>query len=1009
MKKIPEAFHSSLARKLIARLLVFSFILTLIVTVIIDYTSYRILNNDLEENFNIIGNSITAIEAPVWSVNEEEIELQLHSFISRSFIEYAALKESGKTIVEAGRITTNNRMNRTYSIEHLDNGRKQFLGTLEISANLDLLEEKAYEQAETFLVIAAAVIFASTMFIIRMIHSNITTHLSFAADYLNKVKPSTYSEPLKFYRSNKSKDELDVLADSINSLQKNSMMLFNKLNESETQLRTILDNVDAYIYLKDTQGRYLFANKSVCNLWKVTLDEVVGHGDEKFFDEKTTINIHANDARVLVNGETLRTEETNNVPTTGRTATYQSTKLPIRADDGSIVALCGISVDLTDRIEAEQQIRKLAQVVEQSPESIVITDSNVCIEYVNEAYIRTSGYSREELIGKNPRILQSGHTPHEVFVDMWDCLSHAKPWRGKLFNRRKNGTYYTELASISPITQPDGHTSHYVGVNQDVTEKLATEAKLLEEYRLRMEIIKSIPGIFILLDEEGKMLLWNRKATEILGVSDEAYGKYSIGDFTDPIDRETVIHAFNSALNGFESTIEANTTSSSGQRISILYNTVPFKYEGRKSVLAYGTDISQLKEVESELERHRAHLEELVKTRTAELAQAKLTAESANSAKSDFLANMSHEIRGPLNAVMGMAHLIRRGGLNHQQKERMDNLDSASEHLLEILNSILDISKIEAGKLELNIDDVQISKVVENVISMIRDKADEKHLLLSTEIDLPVDLFLGDSIRLQQALFNYASNAIKFTKEGKIIFRVKAVQEKDNYMMIRFEVQDTGIGIPAHTIPRLFNVFEQSDNSITREYTGTGLGLSITKKIALLMGGNAGVESQAVIGSTFWFTARLKKSYKDILRLNKSTESTAEELLRSRHKGARILIVDDEIMNQTLFAEYLAIVGLEAVKASDGLSAIELVTGENFDLILMDLQMPKMDGLSASRKIRALNNGKTVPVLALTGNAFANQIEQYRSSGINDLIIKPIVPETLYKFLLKWLNVGKQI
>jgi len=1009
MKKIVDSFHSPLARKLIARLLIFSFFLTLIVTSIIAYASYRIHSIDLEQNFNIIGKSISTLEAPVWSVNEEEIELQLYSIIAHPFIEYAAFQDSGKSIAEVGRITTINSMHRSYAIEHMNNGQNQLLGTLEVSANMDLLKAEVLKQAETFFVIAAAIVFASTLFIIRMIHSNITMHLSFAADYLNKLRPSAHAEPLKFNRSSQTKDELDVLADSIGMLQKNSLIMFGKLHESETQLRTILDNVDAYIYLKDPQGRYLFANKSVCDLWKVSLEDVVGYGDEKFFDEQTTINIRENDVRVLVGGETIRAEETNTVPVTGKTATYQSTKLPIKADDGRIVALCGISVDITERIRTEEQIRKLAKAVEQSPESIVITDNKVCIEYVNEAYVRASGYSRKELIGKNPRILQSGHTPHEVFVDMWDSLSHARPWRGKLFNRRKDGTYYTELASISPITQSDGQITHYVGVNQDITEKLAIEARLIEEYRLRMEIIKSIPGIFILMDEEGKRLLWNRKVIEILGVSDDVYGNSVIGDYTDQKDRDKTRHAFNSALNGFETTIEAKSITSSGQRIPILYNVVPFEYEGRKSVLVYGTDISQLKEVEAELESHRAHLEDLIKIRTNELAQAKLVAEAANSAKSDFLANMSHEIRGPLNAVMGMAHLIRRGGLNHQQKERMDNLDSASEHLLEILNSILDISKIEAGKFELNIGDVQVSKVVENVIAMIRDKSDEKNILISTEIELPVDLLLGDTIRLQQALLNYGSNAVKFTNEGKITFRVKAVQEKDDYLMVRFEVEDTGIGIPAHTIPRLFNVFEQSDNSMSREYTGTGLGLSITKKIAQLMGGDAGVDSQPGIGSIFWFTAQLKKSHNDALQMDGSTASSAENLLRNRHQGARILIVDDEIMNQTLFAEYLDIAGLKSVKASDGLSAIELVTKEKFDLILMDLQMPKMDGLSACKMIRTLDNGKRVPVLALTGNAFANENMQYQSTGMNDLIIKPVLPETLYKLLLKWLNVGKKI
>jgi PAS domain S-box-containing protein len=531
------------------------------------------------------------------------------------------------------------------------------------------------------------------------------------------------------------------------------------LRESEARLRTILDSVDAYIYLKDTAGNYLFANAPVRKLWGVEMAEIVGHGDEKFFDAATAATIRQNDSRVLLGGETLKTEETNTVAETGETATYFSVKLPLRRADGSIYALCGISTDITPRVNAE-----------------------------------------------------------------------------------------------------------------------------------------------------------------------------------------------------------------------------------------------------SRLQEYRDHLEAQVAQRTAELSVAKEAAEAANVAKSAFLANMSHEIRTPLSAILGMAHLIRRAGLPEAQTERLSKIDAAGQHLLEIINAVLDLSKIEAGKFALDDTDVHIGALAANVASMLSLSAEAKHLGISVETQAPPYNLHGDPTRLQQALLNYANNAIKFTESGTITLRAFVVDDAPATALVRFEVRDTGIGIAPEVAARLFTAFEQADTSTTRRYGGTGLGLVITRKLAELMGGSAGVDSQPGQGSTFWFTARLRKGA--IGRANHAgspASESAEAILARRFADRRLLLVEDEPVNREIATLLLNTVWPTVDVAEDGQEALEKAGETAYDLILMDMQMPRLDGLDATRCIRRLPNGGDIPIVAMTANAFADDKSKCLDAGMNDFITKPVNPDILYATLLKWL------
>jgi PAS domain S-box-containing protein len=526
-----------------------------------------------------------------------------------------------------------------------------------------------------------------------------------------------------------------------------------------------------------------------------------------------------------------------------------------------------------------------------------------------------------------------------------------------------------------------------------------TETLQASELRYRTYIESAPEGIFV-TDLEGRYVEVNPSACQMVGYSEEELLRMSITDLAPPGPLPEYVDKFETVKATGTQDTDLTLRRKDGSTIDVTLRAITLP---NQRVMGFCSDITEHKRVNAELQQHRLHLEELVAKRTEQLAIAKEAAESANVAKTAFLANMSHEIRTPLNAITGMAHLIRRGGLPPPQLDRLDKLEAAGTHLLEIINAVLDVSKIEAGKLVLEEAPLRIESIVGNVISMLTSRSQAKHLQLLSQMPPALPELLGDSTRLQQALLNYATNAVKFTDAGNVTLRVALIEQDATSVLLRFEVEDTGIGITPESMPRLFSAFEQADNSTTRKYGGTGLGLAITRKIAQLMNGDAGASSTQNVGSTFWFTARLKKNLNVDISKPSTDIDKAIDILQSQHAGRRVLLAEDEPVNREITSLLLGDAALAVDIAVDGVEAVNLASANTYALILMDMQMPRMDGLEATRTIRRQTGGSQVPIIAMTANAFVEDKARCLEAGMNDFVTKPVDPNHFFATLLRWM------
>jgi PAS domain S-box-containing protein len=504
------------------------------------------------------------------------------------------------------------------------------------------------------------------------------------------------------------------------------------------------------------------------------------------------------------------------------------------------LAMYGVFRDITERKQAEVIQRKLSSAVEHTADIVTIARKDGTIEYVNPAFEKITGYNMGEAVGKTPRILKSGKQDKQFYENLWGTILSGKVFYGVLINKKNNGEMYYAEKTITPVKDERGTITHFVSTDKDITErKRAEEITKESEVKFRNLVEKSLAGVYIIQNE--KFSYVNPKLAEIFGYTqDEIISSKSVSDLVAKDDSSLVAENIRKRLQGEVQSIYYTFRGQrkDGELIDVEVYGTKIEYNGKPAVIGTLLDITGRKKAE------KIHLENL-------------RLEAADKAKSDFLANMSHELRTPLNASIGFSELLKQGmggELSEKQKHYVDNILTSSQFLLALINDILDLSRIEAGRIDLKPEKMSVALTVNETLSLIKEKAMKHNLVLKTEFDPELEFIEADKQRFKQILFNLLSNAVKFSKEEGGTVTIRAEKEGD---MAQISVSDTGIGIKEENIGRLFHKFEQLDSGTSRKYGGTGLGLSITKQLVELHGGTITAQSKYGEGSTFTFTMPL--------------------------------------------------------------------------------------------------------------------------------------------------------
>ncbi|HAT33826.1 MAG TPA: hybrid sensor histidine kinase/response regulator [Janthinobacterium sp.] len=784
------------------------------------------------------------------------------------------------------------------------------------------------------------------------------------------------------------------------------------LHASSERYRLIVQTAAEGIWMTDPQGVTTFVNPKMALMLGYSVREMLGRAMSEFMDGD-------GHQQWQMHGQRRQ----GGRPEQGDFRFFRKDRsslwgllssTPIQAENGEHGGTLAMITDITERRLASVALRnsnqRMASVFDAVTNGLVVQDNVGRVLESNAAAARmlAASLNHSRLW---PAVREDGGAfdqhSHPVHIALATGAAVRDVVMGVL---QLDGSLSWLSVNTEAIRDESGKVGMVVSSLTDITYHKRSENALRQGERRLQEIIDMMPiGLFI-KDAEGRPLLMNR-------ASEQQFG-FTLDQIDDDNERlcAGLSHRDREALAGrvlidFEESVW-NPALGQQRLLRTFKKPVADERGAPAYLICMSIDISDAKRAEHALRELNEHLEERVAQRTEQLDQAKQVAEEASLAKGQFLANMSHEIRTPMNGVIGMAYLALKTELDPRQRDYLEKIRFAGEHLLGIIDDILDISKIEAGKLEIERVDFSLDHVMQTVSTVVAPKAAGKDLTLVFELDpaLPA-MLLGDPLRLGQVLINYTNNAVKFSERGAIAVKVFQVAREGTDCLLRFEVRDHGIGLSREEMGKLFQSFQQADTSTTRAYGGTGLGLAICKQLAQLMGGEVGVSSVAGAGSTFWFTARLGVSGASVPGMHDKVNGAAAAMLASANaaavmaalKHARILLVEDNTFNQQIALEMLEEAGASVCLANNGAEALALLGQTDFDCVLMDVQMPLMDGLEATRRIRADARLAGMRVLAMTATATSEDRVRCVEAGMDDFISKPIQPAMMYQTIANWL------
>lgn len=784
----------------------------------------------------------------------------------------------------------------------------------------------------------------------------------------------------------------------VNSLKDTNLMLeqkvkertlelenyINKLKQSEERLRVIFNSGNDAIFISELKesgfGSFTDVNDIACKRLGYTRNELL---------MLTVADINSSEIlpevamkfKQIAKNETIISESVH--------ITKSGKEIPVEINASVFLwdtkkYVYAVARDISERKHNQERLSKLSLALEQTPASVVITNIKGEIEYVNSTFSKVTGYSFDEAIGQNPRLLKSDMHSSDFYINMWNKVLSENIWRGEMCNKKKNGELYWESVSMSPLRNEKGNVINYIAVKEDISVR----KKIEQELKKLSKAIEESDVSVIITDSEGNIEYVNPyflkftgyKNDQVIGqnpriVNSGFHSKAFFKELWDTINAGHVWHGeFCNKKKNNELYWENVTIS-------------PIKNDNNEIThfVSIQGNITDLKKAEKEL------------------IKAKEQADVANRTKSEFLANMSHEIRTPMNSIMGFSDLLHNSVKDPKQLSHVESIRSSCKNLLIIINDILDLSKIEAGKLNFQYESTSISNLIKDIENMFLHNIVSKNLTfeINNIENIPPYLII-DETRVRQVLFNLVGNAVKFTDSGKIILSFHAIIKKNkNFIDLTISVKDTGIGIPKEQLKVIFEAFSQNKNQNTKKYGGTGLGLTITKRLVEMMNGSISVYSEVGNGSTF------EVILKDIEIAENEGIFTIEQPLDlsiSIFEKAKVLIVDDDKSNRELLFEILSDSKLTMIEACNGLEAVDYAQKDSPDIILMDLSMPEMDGYKAAKIIKSNESTKNVPIVLITAFNLNNPIDEVQLSIFDDILNKPFDMVDFYRILKKHLK-----